>query len=137
MKTIIYLLLTLLISVSSKTLNAQLNNTAWKGIFMVPQATECAMVFRGDTAYLVIGTDFYQNKINPDAIIETSIYQISKDTLTIQKLSGGSPCSGDIIGKYSFVIKDSLLSISVINDDCSQRANAFPIEPLPFLKNKE
>ncbi len=130
-------MLILLISLCSKTVNAQLNNTAWKGVFMAPQATECTVVFKADTMYVVIGGDINPDKIDPDNILETSSCKISHDTLTIQKIAGHSPCSEDIIGKYSFVIKDGLLSISVINDDCGPRANAFPTEPLTLLKSKE
>ena len=137
MKTIKRILLILFISSSSTTLNAQLINTAWNGEFRVPQPTQCTVVFKGDTMYVVIGSDINPDKIDPDNILETSSCKISHDTLTIHKISGRSPCSEDIIGKYSFEIKDGLLTIAVLDDDCGPRASAFPTEPLTPLKRKE
>ena len=132
MKMIKKLLLILLIIVSSKTINAQLKNTSWKGDFMVPQPAEGILVFKEDTTYLVLGSEF-----NEESILETMSYKIDHDTLTIQKLSGSSPCSSDIIGKYSFIIRNDMLYIEVLNDDCSPRAAAFPTEALTLIKNKE
>ena len=137
MKMIKKLLLILLIIVSSKTINAQLKNTSWKGDFMVPQPTECIMIFKEDTSFLVFASGFNPDKIDPANIIETMSYKIDHDTLSLQKLSGGSPCSEDIIGKYSFAIKNDLMYIQVINDDCPQRASAFPSEVLTRIENKE
>ena len=132
MKIIKYLLLFLLINLSSNTINAQLKNTSWNGDFMVPQPTEGILVFKQDTTYLVLGSEF-----NEESILETMSYKIDHDTLTLQKLSGSSPCSDEIIGKYLFVIKNDMLYIQLISDDCSPRAAAFPTEGLTLLKNKE
>lgn len=137
MKAIKFFLLILIISLGSKTVNAQLNNTVWKGVFMVPQATECTVVFKADTMYVVFGGNINPDKIDPVNILEVSNFKISHDTMTIQKITGHSTCSEDVIGTYSFAIKDSLLLISIINDDCGTRANAFPAEPLTLLENKE
>ena len=137
MKMIKKLLLILLIIVSSKTINAQLKNTSWKGDFMVPQPAECIMVFKEDTSYLVFASGFNPDKIDPDNILETMSYKIDHDTLSLQKLSGNSPCSEDIIGKYSFAIKNDLMYIHLIDDDCPQRASAFPSETLTRVENKE
>ena len=137
MKTIKRLLLILLISSSSTAINAQLINTAWNGVFRTPQPTECTVVFKADTMYVVIGSDINPDKIDPNNILETSSCIISHDTLTIHKITGHSPCSEDIIGKYSFEIKDGLLSLAVLDDDCGPRASAFPTEPLTPMKRKE
>ena len=137
MKTIKRLLLILLISSSATRVNAQLINTAWNGEFRVPKPTECTLVFKPDTMYVLLGSDINPDKIAPDNILETSSCKISHDTLTIHKISGRSPCSEEIIGKYSFEIKDGLLSLAVLDDDCGPRASAFPTEPLTPLKRKE
>ncbi len=137
MKIIKGLLLIFIIIVSSNSINAQLKNTSWKGVFTVPQPTECIMVLKEDTFFLVFASGFNPNKIDPDYILETSTYKIDLDTLTIQKVTGKSPCSEDIIGKYSFEIKNDMLYIQVMDDVCSQRASAFPNEPLKLMKNKD
>lgn len=104
--------------------NQQIQNTSWKGTFFVPSPQECIMTFTSDTAYL---------KINGESI-ETSTFTINGDTLTFHKVSGGSPCGMDIIGIYKMDIKDDLLTISVIEDDCQARAMGFPTEPLTAIK---
>ncbi|MEO7210472.1 MAG: hypothetical protein ABIY35_05980 [Chitinophagaceae bacterium] len=123
-----------IIFLGSKTASAQdpvientpvkIQNTSWKGTFFVPSPQECIMTFTSDTAYL---------KINGESI-ETSTFTINGDTLTFHKVSGGSPCGMDIIGIYKMDIKDDLLSISVIADDCQARAMGFPTEPLTAIK---
>lgn len=121
MKTIKTGILILFICLSTKTLNAQLQNTAWKGVFMAPTLIECVLEFKTDTLNV--------NEVNNDNILETSVYKINNDTLTLQKVTGGSPCGNEVIGKYRFAINNDKLSISLIEDDCRERALSFPAEP--------
>ena len=78
-------------------------------------------------------TDIHYLSINGD-IVETSKFKMNGDTLTLQKLSGISPCDGSLIGMYLAIIKDDKLSISVIDDACELRAMALPEEPMSAIK---
>lgn len=137
MMMIIKCALLLFISIFSKQINAQLANTTWKGVFNIPQPTECIMQMKQDTFYVIYADGFDPDNMDLNTILETSTYKVNHDTLTIQKISGGSPCSSDIIGKYSFAIKNEVLYISVIDDECNPRAMAFPSDPLTLVRKKE
>ncbi len=60
--------------------------------------------------------------------IEISSYTISNDTLKMVKLDGKSPCAEKISATYRITLKDKLLYISPISDDCFIRATAWPAE---------
>lgn len=134
MKPIKVAILILSICLSTRNSNAQLQNNAWKGTFNTPAPTECVFEFKTDTVYLKLASDFNVNDVNDGTILETSVYKTDHDTLTLQKLVGVSPCDNEVVGKYLFVIKNDKLSLSFIEDDCSERAMAIPKEPLTKIK---
>lgn len=115
----------LFIFLGTQNLHAQVQNTSWKGIFNVPSPAECVLQFISDTALITMdGND-----------LEISKFKINGDTLTLQKLSGGSPCDTEVIGIYRFKVKDDKLIMTVIDDACQERAMALPQEPMTAVKN--
>lgn len=127
-------ILILFICLSAKNVNAQLQDHAWKGVFMVPDPVECVFEFKKDTVYLKFAEKFNVNDLSGNNLLEKSVYKIENDTLTLQKVMGGSPCDTEVIGKYRFAVKDEKLSLFLIADDCMERAFAFPQEPLTKIK---
>ena len=117
-------LLFLFIFLGTQNLNAQVQNTSWEGVFNVPSPQEGVFEFKTDTVYVKLFGD----------ILETSRFKTSGDTLTLQKLSGGSPCDTDIIGIYRFKINDDKLLLTMINDDCAERAMALPEGPMTAVE---
>lgn len=109
------LILVLLVSAIG-TSNAQLENSKWKGIVYAPEATEAFMEFRKDTLH-VISTNGMP--------LETMNYALSGDTLSIRKITGGSPCDVSTVGYYKTEIFDNKLFIIPIKDDCLERTLAF------------
>ena len=105
---------------------AQLTNTKWKASFNVPSPVECLLDFKKDTVVLLIAAD--------STPFETMKYSVEKNIITIEKLSGGSPCDYQVAGKYKFEIKDDKLQISLVDDACNDRAGAWPTEPLVKVK---
>ena len=134
MKAIKTGILILFICLGTKNLQAQLQDNAWKGTFLTPAPTECVFEFKTDTVYLRLASDYKVNGVNDSRILEKSNYKVDHDTLTLKKLVGASPCDNEVIGKYLFVIKKDKLSLLLIEDDCGERAMAFPTEPLTQVK---
>lgn len=94
-----------------------LANTKWTGTFNVPESTTGILEFGKDTVILYVDND----------ALETMLYKQSGDTLTLKKISGGSPC-GEETGDYKYGIKDNRLTIALLKDECGVRANAFSAE---------
>lgn len=100
--------------------NADVNpllNTHWKGIMNVPDALECGLTFKQDSAIVYLD-------VTP---IETMHYRVSGDTVFLKKIEGASPCVSET-GAYRYQIKNDVLTLSLIKDDCSGRAQAFTPE---------
>jgi hypothetical protein len=110
---------------SAQFASAQLQNTTWTGIFKVPDEMESVLQFTGDTMVL---------KTPADLAIETMTYRVNKDTITILKLDGNSGCSLSKPAIYKYAIKNNRLIITAIDDDCEQRAAAWPVEGLDPVK---
>ncbi len=104
----------------------QLTNTKWKATFNVPSPVECVLDFRKDTVVLFAAAD--------SSTIETMIYKVDKDTFSLEKISGGSPCDYQIQGKYKFEIRDEKMMISLIADSCNERVAAWPSDALQKVK---
>jgi hypothetical protein len=94
--------------------NETLNNTKWTGSFNVPAPAGGELEFRNDSVWLSVGGD----------VIETMSYKEKGDTLLLQKFYGPSPCSSEI-GTYKYQLKEGMLLLSPIADECEIRANAF------------
>lgn len=92
----------------------ELANTKWKGTVFAPNPIESVFDFKNDTLKVSSGNQ----------IIETMSFQTKGDTLVIKKLSGGSPCSGQV-GRYKYAIKSNVLTLAVIQDACEVRPSSF------------
>jgi hypothetical protein len=57
-------------------------------------------------------------------IVESTLYKMNKNTLTLKKISGGSPC-GDEEGQYTYKISSDRLTITPVKDECGARSAAF------------
>lgn len=118
------LILTLAIGFSSFA-KAQLANTSWKGNFNVPDPTEMILQFKADSVLL----DYTYG-----VTLETMSYSINNDTLFLRKLDGRSDCSYSDNASYKFGIKDKKLVLSLINDGCATRADAWPSDGLEIIE---
>ena len=122
MRILCYLCLTIFsIILMASPNNNELVNTSWMGLINAPDPEDANLKFSEDTLYVYINTQ----------LIETSIYSVNSDTLTLQKISGLSPCL-DEIGSYTFKINDDVLVIKPATDICEARYNVF--SPLGYKR---
>jgi hypothetical protein len=100
---------------------AQLAGTKWSGTMNVPTETNVSLEFKADTLFLAI-TDM-------GIIGETMLYTVKDSVITLKKVSGNSPC--DIGGAFTVKFKTdgNRLFISVLNDPCDERKNAWTNQP--------
>jgi len=91
-----------------------LAQTKWEGVMNIPSPQDCILEFSKTT----FNIDFQ------DEVVETMSYKISGDTLTLKKLSGSSPCNTEV-GQYKYLIANKKLTITLLKDDCTGRAQAF------------
>ena len=106
---------------------AQLSHTQWKGTANVPDPATLLFNFKQDTLEVFLLPD--------STVLETMLYTFKDSLLTIQKVSGGSPCDATTIGTYKLAIKDDKFIITLKEDACDARANAFI--PDPWIKVKK
>lgn len=105
----------LFVSFIAFNLHAQLSNTKWKGTLSIQGGINVLFNFTHDTLD-VTNADSGES-------IETMKYNLEDSVLTIQKLWGNSQCD-TTSGKYRYSIKDNQLTLSLIKDDCYDRAEA-------------
>lgn len=123
MKTCLLLIIGSLLITNAKS---QIKNTSWRGIYNVPEPTPMILQFKTDTLLLIDQSG---------ANVETMNYTIKNDTLSISMIEGASSCPNNITGVYKIEIKEEdKLFISVINDNCDNRVNSLPNEPLTLIK---
>lgn len=126
MRTIIMLLaITATISIAWQPKTAEpLANTSWRGTLLVPDAMSALLTFTADSLKASINYE----------VIETMQYKTKGDTLFIHKLSGNSPC-GSEEASYTYSVKDDVLVLKAIKDDCEIRSSAFSPEGYKKEKN--
>jgi hypothetical protein len=107
------IIVTLFIILSAIVTNAQLMNTKWKGVLPV-NPLEVILDFKADTLLAFNAQD--------NSVMETMSYTVTDSAFTLQKISGQSDCNSDSKGKYRFDIKEGVLYIKVISDDCDGRS---------------
>ncbi|WP_080060104.1 S8 family peptidase [Spirosoma aerolatum] len=92
-----------------------LRGTVWTATVRIPNETLAQLAFRLDT--LLATTES-----NPSSI-ETMVYELTGDTLRIQKVNGQSPCGTTEPGLYQLTYKNNgeTFSLTPIRDDCSER----------------
>lgn len=117
MKIIISALLLLVIAVGSRAQNS-LSNTKWKGVMLIPGATDVRLNFKKDSLFLT--TEAGQE-------IGTLIYSQRGDTLTIRKIWGSSPCPEESQGVYriEWIEKDKKIQLHGISDECEGRIGVY------------
>ncbi|MEP6950080.1 MAG: hypothetical protein ABI863_12420 [Ginsengibacter sp.] len=105
-----------LICLASITVTAQLKNTKWKGTIHSDNDIDVVFDYRSDTLEVTNTAD--------SSNLETMTYTIKDSILTLQKIYGQSACSPSGTGKYKFAIKDDVLNITLLSDDCDDRSSA-------------
>lgn len=109
------IVLTMLISLIAYAADAQLSNTTWKGTLNIEGGMNVLFNFNNDTLDVVNAAD--------NSSLETMTYKLADSVITLVKLYGQSQCS-DTPGKYKFVRDNDELTLSLLSDDCSDRADA-------------
>lgn len=118
-------LLVLIVSFTMPPVN-KLANTKWAGNINVPNPEKCLLEFTSDSLTVTQKTE----------VLETMSYQLNGDTLLLKKLTGISPCSTDIIGKYLYKIQQDVITISLVEDNCTERSGAFTSEGYKQILSK-
>jgi cell wall-associated protease len=95
----------------------KLANTKWNGTINIPEEAPCTFSFKNDTLFAYVGGQLF----------ETNTYEERGDTLFMKKITGNSPC-GQEVGQYKYEVKDNVLTISTLKDDCEERRNCFKPE---------
>ena len=91
-----------------------LKNTAWKTYFGQRPITDTAIWrFKNDSSSL---------ELTNGTILVHGVYTLNHDTLTFNDLGGKYSCPKTNIGKYTVVIQDDILTLKLIEDDCSDRS---------------
>ena len=113
MKMIILIILVLFAFVPSM---AQQEHFKWKGTIHLDSPTDIYLDFRNDTCEAI--------RVVDSQSVETMHYTINDTLLTLQKITGGSDCDDQGVGKYKIEKKDDGFLITLIDDDCSDRSDA-------------
>lgn len=126
MKIIITATLFLMIVVSSSAQNS-LSNTSWKGVMLIPAATDVRLNFKKDSLFLT--TEAGEE-------IGTLIFSQRGDTLTIRKIWGSSPCPEESQGVYriEWIGKDKKIQLHGINDECEGRIGVYTMYTFERLR---
>lgn len=97
---------------------AQLINTKWSGHVSIPDLRPVLWQFEKDTLRIFF-TDSSEKT-------EIMLYQENPagKSMTITKLSGGSPCANGVMAVYDYTIADDKLSLWPKKDTCSGRVDA-------------
>ncbi|WP_018615740.1 hypothetical protein [Segetibacter koreensis] len=117
MKNGLFCLLT--ITLISGSVKAQLGHSKWKGVLKLDNPVNVTFNFGKDTLTVF--------NLDENTILETMIYTATSSTFTLKKISGQSGCESSTIGKYKYKIKAKSLLMTVVEDNCSDRA--------PYLNN--
>ena len=105
----------LIVTFIAFNLHAQLSNTQWKGTLNVQGGTDVLFKFSNDTLDVSIPSSGEN--------VETMKYKIEDSVISLEKLYGMSQCDTSV-GNYKYAVKDNQLTLSLIKDDCYDRANA-------------
>lgn len=111
MKKMLFIVIAAFICIS---VNAQLANSKWKGILVLDSPVDVIFDFKADTLEALVVAD--------NSSLETMQYTLKDTVLTIQKITGQSTCQGTTVAKYKFEIKDDTFILTLIEDDCYDRA---------------
>lgn len=98
----------------TSVVNAQLTNTKWKVTLALDNPIDVIFNFKKDTVTAIFVTD--------NSIGEEMTYTATDSIFTIQKIWGQSECGNDSKGQYHFEIKEGVMYVKAIADDCERRA---------------
>jgi hypothetical protein len=126
MKILITITFFLVIAVDSSAQNS-LSNTTWKGVMLIPGATDVRLNFKKDSLFLT--TEAGQE-------IGALIYSQHGDTLTIRKVAGSSPCPEETQGVYhiEWLEKDKKFRLHGISDECEGRIGVYTTNPFTRIQ---
>ena len=105
---------------------AQIANTKWTGNLMVPDPAAVNLSFKADVFEVYIAEN--------NQLLETMSYKISGDTILLRKTSGGSPCPDGSTFTLKYAIQGDQLLLTLLSDECPERAGAWTKEPFTKLK---
>ena len=108
--------LSLLMSFYSFT-QTSISNTKWKGQITKPQSLEIVLEFKTDSLRVTSAEG---------AELEVMYFLLNRDTLTIKKLNGSSPCDNVTEGAYllKWFNNGEKFQMNTIKDDCRARSNS-------------
>lgn len=113
MKKVVVLIIISFITIS---VNAQLANTKWKGTLNIEGGMQTLFNFSSDTLVVL--------NAGSNETIETMKYVVKNSVVTLQKLYGNSECDTTTIGTYKFEIKNDAMTLSLVSDNCNDRSGA-------------
>jgi hypothetical protein len=108
----IFFVLAILLSITA--INAQLTNTKWKVTLALGNPIDVIFHFKKDTV-----TAFYAAD---NSIGEEMTYTATDTSFTIKKIWGQSDCGEGSMGEYRFEIKEGIMYVKPMSDDCERRA---------------
>ena len=108
-------ILFILVFFTTASINAQLSNTKWKGILNIQGGMDVIFNFSSDTLDVIT---------SENESLETMKYSIKDSLITFVKLYGNSQCDGSTPGVYKFQITGHEMTLSLLSDSCSDRAEA-------------
>ena len=129
-KTFKTILIAAFVFVLSTNAKAQLAGTQWQAVINIPIPVKAMFDFKKDTLFLIDNTTMDSGFVH-----EIMKYKFENDTLSLQKISGDSPCDSSQIGKYKVEFKDEKMFLILIEDACDGRADAWPSDD-PWVKVK-
>lgn len=123
MKKVILCLL--LVTIVSASLKAQVESSKWNGIFKLDNPLNVRFDFNKDTVNVI--------NLDQNTILETMIYTINSKALTFRKISGQSDCNSSSVANYIYEIKDNMLLLTLVDDECEDRSSV--LNHLQLTKN--
>lgn len=107
----IFLAMTILLFASA--INAQLTDTKWKVTLALDTPIDVIFNFKKDTVTVFYAAD--------NSVGEQMSYTATDTSFTLQKIWGQSDCANGSKGQYHFEIKEGVMYVKAITDDCDKR----------------
>jgi len=107
-----------------------INNSKWKGVFLIPHAVDVTLDFKKYTLYITTGTSEEVGII---------FFTQQKDTLMIKKIAGPSPCTEQAQGRYriEWFENGNKFRLHGISDECEGRIGVFTVNPFERVRDKQ
>jgi len=120
-------ILSIAILISGKIFSQSIPDTKWKGILLMPNALDVTFNFKKDTLFIT-------NETGQE--VGTIFFTQQKDTLTIRKISGPSPCPEQTQGWYriEWLENGNKFRLHGINDECEGRMGVFTLNAFERIR---